>query len=354
MIVERLQIENFRNLERVELSPHPRCNIFCGPNGAGKTSILETLVVLSRGRSFRTKHARDLIGHEHGSFGVFCQGIREDGTHARLGLSRAGSHWKARMDGADLQRFSDLTRALPLVLVEPNSHLLVGGTPEYRRKYLDWGMFHVEHGFLENWKQFSRALKQRNAALRRGNSEILDSIDPVLARHGAKLDEHRQRFSEQVAAKLDLIAEQLMPNSCDLSIEYEKGWSGGEYIEALTTNRVRDLEQSTTGAGPHRADLSLKCGGRPARAMLSRGEQKMLTCALLLTECEILAGTGEKPLLLLDDLISEFDPDNFGKVMRRALDTGCQVWVTGTVPIEPRGGHAVFHVEQGVAGKVVQ
>ena len=162
MFIKRLQIENIRNLARVDIEPDPNLNILFGANGAGKTSVLESLVVLSRGRSFKTNQANELTGPEGDSFRVFAETVNHSNKITRMGLERSGKHWRARKNGKDLSQLSQLTRDLPVVMMEPNSHLLVSGPPETRRKYLDWGMFHVEQEFLGTWRRFSKILKQRN------------------------------------------------------------------------------------------------------------------------------------------------------------------------------------------------
>ena len=353
MILRKVQVENFRNLQQVEIQPHPTLNYFHGSNGAGKTSMLESLVVLSRGRSFRTTQAAELIGPGSNTFRVFA--LAETGTGAmhRLGLERSGKRWRGRKDGADLSQLSQLTRYLPLVLMEPDSHLLVSGSPEVRRRYLDWGMFHVEPGFLETWRNFSKSLKQRNAALRRNQVDVLDSMDAVLAQHAVRLTRYRSGHCDSLSGNIQNMLGELNSGLPDVSLDYQRGWSGNEYLEALQLNRGRDLERGMTLSGPHRADLILNCGQAPARAILSRGEQKVLAAALLLTQAELLTTAGETPLILLDDLGSEFDRYHFTSVLQRALATGGQVWLTGTREVQLEGPCAVFHVEQGLVREVV-
>jgi DNA replication and repair protein RecF len=139
----------------------------------------------------------------------------------------------------------------------------------------------------------------------------------------------------------------------DISLEYQQGWSGGQLHEVLRRNRIRDAERGQTLSGPHRADLALACGHTPTRAVLSRGEQKILAAALLLTQAELLAGLGENPVILLDDLASEFDDLHYSRVLERALASGAQVWVSGTRQPAANSACALFHVEQGRVAKVV-
>lgn len=353
MLIETLQLENFRNLSQVRIEAHPRLNVLFGANGAGKTSVLESVVVLSRGRSFRTTQANELIGPDKPSFLVFARTQNQATIPHRLGLERTGRHWRARRDGEELMQLSQLTRELPLVLIEPNSHLLVSGPPETRRRFLDWGMFHVEHEFLNVWRRYSRALKQRNSALRAGRVDMLDGLDEVLVRESGRLTRLRQTHAEAVAKAVEVMMTLLSAGLSPVTLEYQAGWAGESYEEALRHGREKDLERGMTGSGPHRADLKMVQGGVAARAVLSRGEQKILSSALLLSQARILAGTGEKPLLLLDDLASEFDQNHFESVLEQALGNRGQVWLTGTREVELPRGHKVFHVERGDVAEVV-
>ena len=353
MFIKTLQIENIRNLARVDIKPNPTLNILFGPNGAGKTSVLESLVVLSRGRSFRTNQANELIGPEGNSFRVFAESLNHAGKINRLGLERSGKHWRARKIGDDLSQLSQLTRDLPLVLMEPNSHLLVSGPPEIRRKYLDWGMFHVEHEFLDTWRRFSKILKQRNAALRFRQEDVLDSIDAVFSDLGSRLGRLRQSHSDEIAERVRGLLTDLGSSLENMRFEYHNGWSKESLQESLLAGREGDLVRGTTGSGPHRADIALFCKEATARSVLSRGEQKLLAAALLLSQVEILAELGEQPMVLLDDLASEFDQEHFERVLARALKSGGQVWVSGTRIHKPEVDHKVFHVEHGEVQEVV-
>ena len=351
MHITSLRIENFRNLRSVEVTPHREFNYFYGANGAGKTSLLEALVVLSRGRSFRTAQAEELIGERERSFSVFLELARGDGVH-RLGLERSGSHWKARKDGQDQPVLSVLMRQLPLVLMEPNSHLLISGTPDGRRRFLDWGVFHVEPAFLDVWRRYSRVLKQRNAALRHRDERVLDSLDDVAASLGEAVHTFRQGYFSQVLGSFAPLGGEHSDAVAAVSMKYLPGWNEGSLHEALQRSRKRDLEQGTTNVGPHRGDILFNAGQKAARAMLSRGEQKALVAALLLTQARLLAEQGEKPLILLDDLASELDAQHLAAVMHSATDCAGQVWVTGVLEPALDRESKRFHVEHGTVREV--
>lgn len=353
MLIRQITIENLRNLSSVAIEPHERLNYLFGDNGAGKTSVLEAITTLSRGRSFRTAQAAELTGPKEASFRVFAEIEDEQGKRHRAGLERSARHWRGRLDGADLRQLSELTRILPTVLMEPDSHLLVSGAPEVRRRFMDWGVFHVEHDFLETWRAYARALKQRNSALRQQRIDLLDSLDDVLASHGNRLHESRLRYAEQVSSRLELALDELKSQVQAVSLHYQPGWKGDTLLGALFERRHRDLERGQTDSGPHRADLAISCRSAPARTVLSRGEQKAVAAALLMIQADLLKSAGKRAVLLFDDLVSEFDRTHFEVVLAKAMDFGAQVWITGTERPELGDPCKVFHVEQGCVEELV-
>ena len=250
-----------------------------------------------------------------------------------------------------MQRFSTLGHDLPLVLMEPDSHELVAGAPETRRRHLDWGVFHVEPRFLDTWRRYDRALRQRNAALRRRETTLLDALDPQLLDAGQALGAQRREQAQHLAERLAALLPRLGPDLPPIVVEYHPGHGGAGFAEDLAAHRKRDLERGQTQVGPHRADLVLKTEPGLARDRLSRGEQKVLAAALLLAQGELLADGGKAPVLLLDDLASELDAGHQARVLGWGLERGWQTWVTGTGCLETlreqAPDHAVFHVEQG-------
>lgn len=353
MEIRTLQIHNLRNLRQVEIRPHSTLNTLSGLNGAGKTGVLESIAVLSRGRSFRGSQVRELIGPEGDSFRVVAElGESPDeaggaGRTTRQGLERGAHSWQARKDGRNLSQLSELAESLPVVVMEPNSHLLISGSPEVRRRYLDWGVFHVEHRYLGDWRRYSRALKQRNAALRDGNREVLDSLDAVLAELGEAMTRMRRDYSRAVAAHLEALLPELSSGLGEVSVEYRQGWPAGSLLDALRAHRQRDLERDSTQYGPHRADLNIAVDGRSIRYTMSRGEQKLLAAALVLAQARRQSETGRIPVLLLDDLGTEFDHHHFASVLGVAQGLRAQCWISGVEPLTLAFPHSRFHVEHG-------
>jgi len=355
MQVNYLSINNLRNLASVQIEPDPCMNCFSGNNGAGKTSILEALVVLSRGRSFRAGQVTSLIGPERTHFQVVSKIESRTGKHHHVGMERGTDQWSARHNGEDVSQLSDLTELLPYVLLEPNSHTLISGPPDGRRKYLDWGVFHVKHSFLGLWRRYNRTLKQRNAALRQADREMVESLNPQLIDFGEKLHQARERYANKLAGVLGATFPLFNQTLESISLDYRKGWVGKHLEGALGRSLQGDTERGVTGPGPHKADLLLTLDGIPAKERLSRGEQKALTAAMIMAQAKMICDSGDPPVLLLDDLSSELDEEHLIRVLGAGLELGVQIWLTSTeVPDAIRTGKvaegvgcAMFHVEHG-------
>ena len=155
------------------------------------------------------------------------------------------------------------------------------------------------------------------------------------------------QLSDMLQQKLPLFNEMLG----GIGLNYRKGWAGESLAEVTKLSLERDLERGATGPGPHKADIYLSLAGVPAKERLSRGEQKALTAAMVMIQAELICNSGEKPVLLLDDLSSELDEAHLGKVLRAGLDLGVQIWLTGT-ELSPAiaacgADYTVFHVEHG-------
>ena len=351
MRVKSLNINNLRNISSTQIDFDSCLNCFIGDNGAGKTSILEALSVLSKGRSFRSGQISSLIGPKSKNFQIIGKIESQKGGSHQLGMERGTDYWSARHNGEDVTQLSELTELLPHVLLAPSSHTLVSGPPDGRRKYLDWGVFHVEHAFLVLWRRYSRVLKQRNAALRQSNAMIVESLDPQFIQLGEQLHLARKRHANRLNLTLQNRLSQFSETLEGVTLSYRKGWAAENLAEAIQQSSVRDMDRGSTGPGPHKADLYLALNGAPARERLSRGEQKTMTAAMILAQAQMICESGEKPVLLLDDLSSELDSEHLARVLDAAKELGVQIWLTGTdlaaVIRSCEGSKSVFHVEHG-------
>ncbi len=354
MQVTRLDIAGLRRFERVQLTPAPGLNLITGDNGAGKTSVLEALHLMAYGRSFRGRVRDGLIRSGSDAVEVFVE-WQEQGRTRKAGLRHTGQAWEGRLDGGAVGHLGDLCAALAVVTFEPGSHALVMGGGEPRRRFLDWGLFHVEQDFLTLWRRYARALKQRNALLKaRVRDGQLDAWEAELAEAGEPLTRRRQHYLDQLQPHLQALVTTLLPAAGASALAFLPGWRRDELAlaDALLLVRERDLAAGFTSVGPHRADWRIDYVDLPGREGLSRGQAKLTALAALLAQAALHAQRkGEWPVLALDDLGSELDRVHQQRVMQWLLQSRAQVFVTGTEP--PPGLLALgapltqFHVEHG-------
>lgn len=359
MRVTRLDLRQLRRFDDVSVIPAAGLNLFTGDNGAGKTSVLEGLHLMAYGRSFRGRVRDGLIRSGMPALEVYVewQEAPLPTARRRAGMRHTGSSWEGRVDGAAVSHLGELCAALAVVTFEPGSHALITGGSETRRRYLDWGLFHVEHEFLALWRRYARALKQRNALLKaRARDAQLDAWDHELAEAGVPLSLYRQRYLEALEPRVAALIQELAPALGACTMGYQPGWRANEVslADALLMARDRDLLVGHTSVGPHRADWRIELSGIPGRDALSRGQAKLVALSALLGQAEHHAATrGDWPVMALDDLASELDRQHQRRVLQRLISTGAQVWITGTdVPpglqgLDDTAELRMFHVEHG-------
>jgi DNA replication and repair protein RecF len=347
-----LRIDCLRVIEHATLELSPQWTAFIGSNGAGKTSILEAVFMLSHGRTFRSG-SRDTVSQlGSAGFSVFGRIGAADGVIRRLGLARVSGKLEARVDGESVG-LGALVRASAVVCFEPGSHELINGGSEERRRYLDWGVFHVEHDFLQCWRRYQRALRQRNALLRETDDpNQFEPWEMEMADAGERLSAMRRQYIARLQPVLQETLSEFLVELGTPVLSFDAGWKETVSLaDALREGRSRDRERGHTGRGPHRADWSIGFERAPRREHLSRGQEKLCALALILAQARLYAEQcGEWPILCLDDLASELDHAHQAQVIAVARASGAQVLVTGT---ELPGGLAddpavsMFHVEQG-------
>ena len=235
---------------------------------------------------------------------------------------------------------------------------MVPGPGENPRRFLDWGLFHVEQEFLPLWRRYARALRQRNALLKaRAGNDQLDAWDRELADAGEPLGRHRQRYLEAVEPTVRQLAAQLAPGLGGLALGYQPGWRRDDFplLDALLFCRERDRQAGFTSVGPHRADWRIDFGNVPGREALSRGQAKLTALSALLAQAAHHAAVRRDwPVICLDDLGSELDRHHQARVLEWVRGSGAQVFISGTdAPSgfpEPSTA-TVFHVEHGQVNK---
>jgi DNA replication and repair protein RecF len=346
----RVTGQNFRLFERFELEPGPNLNLVLGANAAGKTTLLEALYVLGRGRSFRAA-APELAGPADSGWVVQGRLAVAGQPDLSLGLGWTPAGLQIRADQTDIP-LQDLVRRVAVQVLEPDSHRLLEDGPIYRRRYLDWGVFHVEHRFFPAWRRYQRALRQRNLALRVAderaaveawNAELAEAGEEVQACRAAHVAALQEPLTAQIAALLGDLA---------WSLDLNRGWAAGPSLaESLAAHYEQDRRQGMTLAGPHRAELKLRLAGRAAKGHSSRGQQKLLIAALLLAQAQlILAHAGRAPTLLIDDFTAELGPGFQAALLGSLQRYPGQCFLTSierTPALSAAEKMVMFHVEHG-------
>lgn len=384
MYIKRLLINDFRNLEYVELTPCSGFNFICGPNGSGKTSIIEAIHYLSLARSFRTSSYQYLIRQGQPQFTLFAQ-VQADNAEldTTIGLLRPRNGEPViKINSDPITRMVDLIDHIYVQIIHPQGVELITKSAEVRRAFIDWGVYYTDPEFKQLWLQYRKTLKQRNTLLRRDGPkrryqspfsdftpQLTESIaglqgeasltlnaalasnlgfkqqnfgcdkhgfdkpnfgfdemgvwDEALARLSEQITQKRQAYLEQLQVILQEIVGQFLPDF-HLKFELNQGWEKGQDLRVLLAqNLEKDRGLGYTLYGCHRADLKIKNNNISAGATLSRGQLKMLVYAMRLAQGMLLRQlTNRTCIYLIDDLNSELDD----RAQRILLDTlvSCQ------------------------------
>lgn len=360
MPISLLRLNQFRNFSTAEISPcEVGFNIICGNNGSGKTSLLEAIYYLSHGRSFRASVGKRLIQHHEDKFSIFSQIVNPQGVIFPVGLEKdQHGGQRSRVDGEDAESIASIATHLPVRLINSQSHNIFEAGPNYRRRYVDWGLFYSFDGFLPCWRQYERALKQRNALLktRRPTPELVAWTEALIT-HGLVLDNYRRQYIVSLDKYLQpLIAELLSAD--DVTLDYDAGWeSGADFATALASLTPDEWRAGFTLAGPHRADLLIYKAGVPVQHILSRGQQKLLICAMIIAQGMLLSAEVNRSLIyLIDDLPAELDQISKQKLITLLTKQQTQVFITAIDSVSitndlthhPAVISKVFHVEHGL------
>ena len=371
MIITTFEADGFRNLAGASLRPHPVLNLVIGANGAGKSSLLEAIQCLATGAGFRSRRFRDHLAHGADEYVLRAELRSPDGATHRCGVRRGrDGALDARLDFESVGTFAAIARVLPVKVLTPESHLLIQGTPDERRRFVDWGCFHGNEAFLPVWRRYRRALSQRNELLREGGaSGEVGAWDEALASDGERLHAFRSAYVEDFAERVKVRA-QGVDFPFHVKLDLRSGWASSEPLNrALARNLDTHRRMRTTTDGPHRAELAVRVGEHAARDVLSRGQQKLLVYLMHLAQLDALAGrpvgssidretrrdgtgrtepdpvdddgetpgvpsetttAGTRPVVLCDDLGSELDGEAGATLLGALVASGSQVFVTAT------------------------
>lgn len=320
-MILRIRLQNFRSHKDRTVVFEEDATIIAGPNASGKTNILEALYVAAQGSSFRGRDA-DLIAH--GSDWARIDLLGDDFSRSVL-LERKADKIQKRfiIDDTELHRLGS-QRILPLVLFEPSHMLLIHGSPELRRAFLDDLLSQTVLGYSSWIQHYRRALAQRNALLKQGYAKAKGQLfawDVRISDIGSRIALERLRCTQLLNEQLQGLYGKIAGTKTDIKVDYNSTFTAETYatkmLETLEKNYVKDCERGFTSVGPHREDLLVSLHGSPANEVASRGETRTIILALKIASLHhIEQVTVQKPILLLDDVYAELDANRQEKLTK--------------------------------------
>ena len=332
MALRRLQVTDFRCLQSVDLPLDPEFTLISGANASGKTSLLEAIYMLGRGRSFRTRRPEHVIRRGTDHFTVFGE-VDSGASRMPLGVEGSRDGVRARIAAAPAKSLAELALALPVQIIDPEVHKLIEDGPYRRRRFLDWGVFHVEPSFIEHWQRYQQILRQRNSALKAGQPRAaVGAWDKELIRHADALSSARHRYADRLMGPAGVLGQSLLGK--ELGLRYRTGWTKDLGLaEALEQSWPQDHERGSTQVGPHRAELVVQVDGLAAKDHISRGQQKLLAAALLIAQLKLFPEDARvQPTLLLDDPAAELDQAHLSALIGEVSGAKNQLIVTTLQP----------------------
>lgn len=367
MKLNNLSLQNYRNYDQLELAFPKALNIFLGENAQGKTNLLESIYVLAMTRSHRTSNEKELIHWEKDS--ARLQGLVEKNTgNVPLEIIVSNKGRKTKVNHIEQKRLSSYIGQLNVILFAPEDLSLVKGSPQIRRKFIDMELGQVNPIYLYDLVQYQSVLKQRNQYLKQlaekkqTDTIYLDILTEQLAEFGGKVLYARLEFIKKLEHWASFLHKKISHEKEQLFIEYaasipiDKESDTIEklqqlVLQQLTNNRKRELFKATTFVGPHRDDLIFKVNGQNVQTYGSQGQQRTTALSVKLAEIDLMfSETGEYPVLLLDDVMSELDNERQLHLLE-TIEGKVQTFLTTTsldhlenkLTVEPD----IFYVHQG-------
>ena len=317
MYIEELELKNFRNYRELKVSFNKNVNIFLGKNAQGKTNLLEGIYLNAMAKSFKTNHDKELIRFGEEYCVVRSKAFAGDDEEITEIIIDKNGKKGIKIDGVKVKRTSELLERLYIIVFSPEDLKIVKDEPEKRRRFIDRELCQIKPGYLSDLTDYRRILKQRNAYLKQPdiNMDMMDVWDQSLAEYGSRIIKRRKEFIENIDVISRDIHSRISGGIETLELKYEPNVYFDEsmdvqFYELLCGRRDDDIAMRTTGCGPHKDDLKISADGIDLRKFGSQGQQRTAALSLKLSEIKLIEQeTGEKPILLLDDVLSELDND---------------------------------------------
>ena len=335
MFVESIELKNYRNINSAKIVLSPGVNIFFGDNAQGKTNLLESVYVSSVARSHRGSRDRELIrfGEEDAHIRLF---FRKEPLSHRLDVHLRKNHSKGiAIDSIPVKRSADLMGVLPVVFFSPEDLSLIKNGPAGRRRFVDMEMSQLDRLYLKNLIAYNKILTERNNLLKQINVypaliDTLDGWDHQLIESGLYLIRKRREFSLEINRIMKTIHSGISGGKEEILVEYDPNTTEMDFRENVRRNRNKDILSGSTSCGPHKDDLLFSINGIDIRRFGSQGQQRTAALSLKLSEIRLMEDRiGDKPVLLLDDVLSELDVHRQNQLLNHIRDVQTLVSCTG-------------------------
>ena len=349
MYINKLELNNFRNYSQEEVYLANGLNIISGKNAQGKTNLVEAIYLLSTGGSPRTANDKELIKIGAERARIFGNVMWESGDRQiEMILSRKEKK-RATVNGMNIAKIGELLGNMNTVYFSPDEMGLIKDSPDYRRRFMDIDLCQLSRSYFYTLHKYNKILKQRNALLKgdKKNSakELIGIYDQQLAGEGAKLIKQRKSFCQNISLYASEIHGSLSGMVEELVISYQTSAEGdsesdiaSSLIQQLERNFERDLRLGYTSVGAQRDDIKIMLSGIDVRTYGSQGQQRTATLSMKLAEIEVFNNINrEKPILLLDDVLSELDENRRSQLIKRAENLQTIITCTNAEVIKNKG-----------------
>ena len=355
MIIKKIELKNYRNYDSLEINFDSKTNILYGNNAQGKTNILESLYVCSTTKSHRTSKDIELIN------------FKSDEGHIKVFLEKAGKEYRIdihlrknkskgiAINGIPIKKASELFGIFNVVFFSPEDLNIIKNGPAERRKFVDMELCQLDKIYVYNLMNYNKVLNQRNQLLkdlyfRQDLKDTLDIWDEQLVSYGINVIKKREEFIQKINKIIKPIHEKLTDGKEQIDIIYNKNCNENHLLEELLKNREKDIKYKTTSIGPHRDDILIFSNEINVRTYGSQGQQRTAALSLKLAEIELVKELiNDKPVLLLDDVLSELDSNRQNHLLQKINEIQTIITCTGLDEfIENRFSiNKVFQVKEG-------
>jgi len=360
MWIDNLNVNHCRLLDDINIVLSKDLNIILGENASGKTSLLESLALLSSGKSFRTSHINNVISHDQSAVLVSAR-LNYKNKKSQIGIEKSVSKTRIRINKKDVYSQSELSRHLPITIMHPESIELITGAPSYRRSYIDWITFYLYPEFHEQWKSYRHILKQRNLCLKDSKHRYaLPRWTEELIQLQPSITEFRINALAKLKVELAKVSKELLGDDeaglNSVELVFNSGFPADVKLDSESLKKYYlqkedyDLKLKRTSSGVHRADIKIMLNGKPAIQAASRGQLKLLAITLLLAQSmTINKDNEEKGIIVIDDLAAELDQQNKNKLIDYLATLNQQLIITTTKKLNISNiPFKLFHVKHGV------